>query len=154
MANPAWRYRPVTQRLGPLYEREFRLLYLARAFSLFGDGLIPVALPFAVFSIDRSPSALGFVLASRSISLVVFLLVAGVVADRLARKVVMIASDIARLAAQATMAALLIAPSAGKRASRLDKQQFLDPWTGRRRRARGKRRARLGSRSRRRDLSR
>ena len=112
MANPAWRYRPVTQRLGPLYEREFRLLYLARAFSLFGDGLIPVALPFAVFSIDRSPSALGFVLASRSISLVVFLLVAGVVADRLARKVVMIASDIARLAAQATMAALLIGGAA------------------------------------------
>jgi len=102
----------VTQRLGPLYEREFRLLYLARAFSLFGDGLIPVALPFAVFSIDRSPSALGFVLASRSISLVVFLLVAGVVADRLARKVVMIASDIARLAAQATMAALLIGGAA------------------------------------------
>ena len=112
MANPAWRYRPVTQRLGPLYEREFRLLYLARAFSLFGDGLIPVALPFAVFSIDRSPSALGFVLASRSISLVVFLLVAGVVADRLARKVVMIASDIVRLAAQATMAALLIGGAA------------------------------------------
>ena len=112
MANPAWRYRPVTQRLGPLYEREFRLLYLARAFSLFGDGLIPVALPFAVFSIDRSPSALGFALASRSISLVVFLLVAGVVADRLARKVVMIASDIVRLAAQATMAALLIGGAA------------------------------------------
>ena len=102
----------MTQRLGPLYEREFRLLYLARAFSLFGDGLIPVALPFAVFSIDRSPSALGFVLASRSISLVVFLLVAGVVADRLARKVVMIASDIVRLAAQATMAALLIGGAA------------------------------------------
>src|SRR5207248_1757279 len=47
-----------------------------------------------------------------SILLVVVLLVAGVVADRLARKVVMIASDIARLAAQATMAALLIGGAA------------------------------------------
>ena len=72
-------YRRLPQGLGPLNEREFRLLYLARAFSLFGDGFVPVALPFAVFSIDRSPSALGFVLASRSLALVVFLLVAGVV---------------------------------------------------------------------------
>src|SRR5205823_11114493 len=105
-------YRRLLQGLGPLNEREFRLLYLARAFSLFGDGLVPVALPFAVFSIDRSPSALGFVLASRSVSLVVFLLVAGVVADRLPRKQVMIASDLVRLTAQATMAALLIGGAA------------------------------------------
>jgi MFS family permease len=100
--------RPWRERLGPLSEREFGLLYAARAFSLFGDGLVPVALPFAVFTIDRSPSALGFVLASRAISLIAFVLVAGVVADRLPRKRVLIASDLVRLTAQATMAALLI----------------------------------------------
>jgi MFS family permease len=94
--------------LGPLVEREFRLFYLARALSLFGDGLVPVALPFAVLSIDRSASALGFVLASRSASLVLFLLIAGVVADRLPRKRVLIASDIVRLLAQVTIAGLLI----------------------------------------------
>jgi len=112
MMTRLWRYRRLPQGLGPLNEREFRLLYLARAFSLFGDGLVPVALPFAVFSIDRSPSALGFVLASRSLALVVFLLVAGVVSDRLARQQVMIASDLTRLTAQATMAALLIGGAA------------------------------------------
>ena len=95
--------------LGALNEREFRLLYLARAFSLFGDGLLPVALPFAVLSIDRSATGLGFVLASRSISLVIFLLIAGVVADRIPRKRVMIASDLVRFVAEVAMATLLIA---------------------------------------------
>ena len=95
--------------LGALNEREFRLLYLARAFSLFGDGLLPVALPFAVLSIDRSATGLGFVLASRSISLVIFLLIAGVIADRIPRKRVMIASDLVRFVAEVAMATLLIA---------------------------------------------
>ena len=95
--------------LGALNEREFRFLYLARAFSLFGDGLLPVALPFAVLSIDRSATGLGFVLASRSISLVIFLLIAGVIADRIPRKRVMIASDLVRFVAEVAMATLLIA---------------------------------------------
>jgi MFS family permease len=112
MENAAKSGRGWADRLGPLSEREFRRLYFARAFSLFGDGLVPVALPFAVLSIDHSPSALGLVLASRALSLVVFLLIAGVVADRLPRKRVMIASDLVRSIAQGTMAALLISGGA------------------------------------------
>jgi MFS family permease len=83
-------------------------LYLARAFSLFGDALVPVALAFAVLAVDRSPTALGFVLASRFVSLVVFLLVGGVIGDRLSRKGVLIASDIVRFGAQSITAWLLI----------------------------------------------
>jgi hypothetical protein len=64
--------------LGALNEPEFRRLYFARAFSQLGDGLLPVALAFAVLYVDPSPSALGFVLAARSIPLVGFLLVGGV----------------------------------------------------------------------------
>jgi MFS family permease len=95
--------------LGPLAERAFRRLYLARASSLFGDGLVQVALAFAVLRIDRSASALGLVLAARSLSVVVFLLVAGVVADRLPRQLVMVGADLLRLATQGLSAALLIA---------------------------------------------
>jgi fumarate reductase subunit C len=73
-------------RLGPLAETQFRRLYLARALSLFGDALVTVALAFGVLAVDRSPSAFGFVLASRFASLVVFLLIAGVIADRLPGK--------------------------------------------------------------------
>ena len=97
---------------GALSEPSFRRLFAARAFSLFGDGLVPVALAFAVLEVDNSASALGFVLASRSVSLVGFLLLGGVVADRLPRKYVLIGSDLVRLVAQGLTAALLIGGSA------------------------------------------
>lgn len=77
-----------------------------------GDGLVPVALAFGVLSVDRTPSALGFVLASRFAVLVPTLLAAGVIADRTPRKAVMIASDLIRLVAQASTATLLLTRSA------------------------------------------
>jgi predicted MFS family arabinose efflux permease len=98
--------------LGAFAEPSFRRVYLARALSLFGDGLVPVALAFGVLSVDPSPSTLGFVLASRFGALVPSLLIAGVVADRMPRKAVMIGSDLTRLVAQAAIAALLITASA------------------------------------------
>lgn len=99
-------------RLGPLAETQFRRLYLARALSLFGDALVPVALAFGVLAVDRAPSALGFVLASRFASLVLFLLVAGVIADRLPRKGILIGSDLVRLAAQSITASILVTSTA------------------------------------------
>ncbi len=95
-----------------LTEREFRNLYFARAFSLFGDGLVLVALAFAVLETQRSASALGYVLAAKSLALVGFLLVAGVVADRIPRRAVLISSDLVRFAAQGAMAGLLISGNA------------------------------------------
>jgi Major Facilitator Superfamily len=97
---------------GAISEPTFRRVYAARALSLFGDGLVPVALAFGVLSIDRSPQTLGFVLASRFAALVPTLLLAGVVADRTPRKAVMIASDLVRLGAQAGTAGLLLTRAA------------------------------------------
>jgi MFS family permease len=99
-------------RLGPLAEPQFRRLYLARALSLFGDALVPVALAFGVLAVDGSPSALGFVLASRFASLVMFLLIAGVIADRLPRKAILVGSDLVRLAAQSITATILVTNTA------------------------------------------
>jgi MFS family permease len=99
---------PVRRLLGALEERRFRRLYLARAFSQLGDGLVPVALAFAVLDVDPSPSALGFVLAARSVPLVAFLLVGGVWADRLERQRLMLATDLLRASTQATLAALVL----------------------------------------------
>jgi hypothetical protein len=81
---------------------------VARAFSVFGDALVPVALAFGVLHVDRSPTALGLVLASRFAALAVFLLVGGVVGDRLPRRTLLIGSDLLRLVAQAVTAWLLI----------------------------------------------
>jgi MFS family permease len=99
------RVRPA---LGALEEPEFRRLFFARAFSQLGDGLLPVAHSFAILQVDSSPSAIGFVLAARSVPLVLFLLVGGVWADRLDRRRLMLATDLLRAATQALLAFLIL----------------------------------------------
>jgi MFS family permease len=98
--------------LQALEERPFRLLFAGQAASLLGDGMVSVALAFAVLELTGSATDLGIVLAARTIPLVAFLLAGGVWADRLPRRAVMIAADVARLAAHGAMAALLIAGEA------------------------------------------
>jgi MFS family permease len=91
-----------------LHEREFRLLFAGQAISLLGDGMVGVALAFAVLDLTGSITDLGYVFAARTIPLVAFLLVGGVFADRLPRRAVMLNADIARLVTQGTIAVLLI----------------------------------------------
>jgi MFS family permease len=94
---------------GALNEREFRNLYFARAFSLFGDGIAPVALAIAILkTLHWSPSALGYVLGVRAAAVVAFLLIAGVVADRLPRRVILMSSDLLRCGTQGATAALIL----------------------------------------------
>jgi MFS family permease len=95
-------------RLGALEEREFRLLWLSRVVSDFGDRFALIALAFAVLDIKASAATLGYVFAARIVSNVAFLQVAGVWADRLPRQKVMLASDLGRGAAQAVLAFLLL----------------------------------------------
>ena len=99
-------------RLGVLSERQFRRYFAGQATSWLGDGLLPVAVSFAVLDLTGSASDLGLVLAVRMIPLVGFLLVGGVWADRLPRQWVMIGSDVVRGATQAILAALLLTGSA------------------------------------------
>jgi MFS family permease len=91
----------------PLQERQFRLLWLGQVASGMGDALVPVALAFAVLSVNRSATALGGVLAAFTLTRVVFTLVGGVVADRLPRRAVMLACDAVRAAVEAFTAAML-----------------------------------------------
>src|SRR5512142_3043100 len=98
----------VAARIGPLEEREFRLLWLGQATSAIGTSLVPVALAFAVIDLTGSASALGIVLSAGLVSRVVLLLVGGVVADRLPRQTIMLAADLLRTASQATVALLLL----------------------------------------------
>jgi len=103
-------------RLDPLRsllaEGEFRWLFFARATSLLGDGIAPIALAFAVLDLTGSASDLGFVLAARTVPMVVFVLVGGVWADRIPRQRLMMLSDLGRFTTQATVAALLLTGSA------------------------------------------
>jgi MFS family permease len=99
-------------RLGPLARREFRLLFAARAISLVGSAMAPIALAFAVLDVGGSASELGIVLAARMIPQLVFLLVGGVWADRLPRNLVMLVADLVTGATQAVTAALLLTGNA------------------------------------------
>ena len=92
---------------------QFRLLFSGQAVSVIGDALFPVALAFAVLDeLDGSPGQLGLVLAAETLPLAVLILAAGVWADRLNRRNVMIVSDLGRAAVQATLATLLLTDAA------------------------------------------
>jgi MFS family permease len=98
--------------VGPLREQQFRRYFVGQATSYVGDGLLPVAISFAVLDLTGSVTDLGFVLAVRMVPLVLFLLVGGVWADRRPRQVVMIASDVVRGGTQALLAVLLLTGTA------------------------------------------
>jgi MFS family permease len=98
--------------LGALGERPFRLLWIGQTASAVGDGVIPVALAWAVLDLTHSAGKLGLVLASYSIARVSLILVGGVWADRLPRQLVMLAADVARCAAQGAVAILLLSHTA------------------------------------------
>jgi MFS family permease len=94
-------------RLGPLAEREFRLLFLGRTTSFVGSAFANVALAFAVLDLTGSKADLGYVLAARMVPMLVFLLVGGIWADRLPRHHVMVTSNLVSGGTQAGIAALL-----------------------------------------------
>ncbi len=75
---------------------------------MLGSTIAPVALAFAVVDLTGSPSDLGLVLGASFVPQVLFLVVAGVWADRVPRHLVMVAADLVGAAAQATLAVLLL----------------------------------------------
>jgi MFS family permease len=93
-------------------QRAFRLLFAAQSISSLGDRLVPVALAFAVLNLTGSVTALGIVLAAQTIPLVLFVLIGGVWADRLPRRLVMATSDLVRATSQGLCAVLLLTGTA------------------------------------------
>jgi MFS family permease len=95
-------------KLGALHEQQFRLLWLGRVTSAFGDSLIGVALAFAVLEVSGSATALGLVLAFFALSRVALTLVGGVFADRLPRREGMLVCDGVRAIVEVFTAAMLL----------------------------------------------
>ena len=98
--------------LGPLNERDFRMLWIGQSVSGLGDSMALIGLAFGVLKISGSVSDLGIVMAFWVTSRCGLTLVAGVWADRLKRQWIMVSSDLARAAAQAAIAALLLTGAA------------------------------------------
>lgn len=79
--------------------------------SLVGDGLFLVAMAWQVYELTDAPTALGLVGASMTIPHVLFLLIGGVVSDRVDRRRVMIGADLLRGAAVALLGMLAMSGS-------------------------------------------
>ena len=94
-------------RFGVLQERPFRLLWIGRTTSSFGDAITNVALAFAILEVS-SATALGLVFAIATIARTAFTLIGGVWADRISRRLVMLVADVLRGGAQATVGVLWI----------------------------------------------
>ena len=100
------------ERAGALSERPFRLLWLGQTTSAIGDVMVGVALAFAVFEVGGGATQLGLVLASLTIGRMAFVLVGGVWADRLPRRLVMLTCDAIRAMVQAFVAVALLGGAA------------------------------------------
>jgi MFS family permease len=105
---------PLPQRLrhlrdSPLARRPFLTLVAGRTTSMIGNAVAPIALAFAVLDVTHhSARDLGLVLAARSVSLIAFLLLGGVVSDRLPRHVVLVGSCVLAGLSESATAALLL----------------------------------------------
>ena len=104
--------RPTRPDLGPLRERNFRLLWIGRSTSIVGDSLGFVAMAFAVLAVSGSGTDLGLVITAYAGASVTFLLVGGVVADRFPRRAVMITADLVRGLAQLVLAVAVLTGTA------------------------------------------
>jgi MFS family permease len=98
--------------LGPLQDRPFRLLWLAATTSAVGSAFVSVALAFAVLGIGGNATSLGLVLLAGAVAGVASYQVAGVWADRLSRRDLMLGADVVRMLVEAVVAVLLFARQA------------------------------------------
>jgi MFS family permease len=94
--------------LAVLRHRDVRIFVTARFVSLLGSSIAPIALVFAVLDVSDKASAVGLVLAARSIPNVVFLLVGGVISDRLPRHLVLVVANTVSGLTQALAAGLVL----------------------------------------------
>jgi hypothetical protein len=98
---------PLAARIGPLAERDFRLLFSATTVTTLGDALAAIALAFAVLEFG-SAAGLGIVLAARQGVEVVVLVFGAVLSDRLPRNFVLVGASLVQASAQAGTGALVL----------------------------------------------
>jgi Major Facilitator Superfamily len=99
---------PLRERLGPLIEREYRLLFSATTITTLGDAVAGIALAFAVLDLTGSATDLGIVIAVRQVANASVLLFGGVLSDRLPRNRVLVGASLVQGVAQAATAAFLL----------------------------------------------
>ncbi|RJL21745.1 MFS transporter [Bailinhaonella thermotolerans] len=90
-----------------LWTRDFSFYFAARAVSLLGDAMMPVAAALAVGEI-YGVAAVGYVLSLWTAPFVIFVVLGGVFADRIGARAMMVGADAVRFAAQGVLAAAFL----------------------------------------------
>ncbi len=101
----------VIESSSPWQSTRFRWYYTGSVTSWLGSAMTPIGLAFAVLSFTKSSSALGLVLAARSIPLICFMILGGAVADRISRSRLLTLSNLGSGITQGAVAALLLSGS-------------------------------------------
>ena len=87
----------------------FRLIWAGQTASILGDNVTGLALPWLVLAQTHSAFEAGLVSAARYVPLIAFGLIAGILADCVTRRNLMIACDLARACALASIVVLALA---------------------------------------------
>ena len=95
--------------LAPLRHRDFRLMWAGMTISLVGDGIFLVAMAWQAYELWNAPAALSLVGVGMTIPTIAFLLPAGILSDRLERRSLMLAADMARALIIGALAVLSLA---------------------------------------------
>jgi MFS family permease len=96
------------RQAGPLRSTPFRRTFLAIGASAMGDSFTLVALPIAFLQIGEGPKSFGYVLAVRTLLLILFILPGGVLSDKLAPQRLLAIANLVRFASQSAIAAALL----------------------------------------------
>ena len=95
----------------PFRSPQYRLLIAALSLSIFGSGMWLVAIVFQVRALGGGPIDLSFVATGNAVGLVAAVLIGGVAADRIPQKRILIAVELAKIAAVAAIALLALSGS-------------------------------------------
>jgi MFS family permease len=94
--------------LAPLANRDYRLVWFGESVSLLGDHFHIVALSWLVLGLTGSGLALGTVLLASAIPRGVFMLVGGVLSDRISPRTLVLGSNLVRAVLTTVVAALVL----------------------------------------------
>jgi len=108
MGNPFrfFRHVDVRRTFTALRHRNYRLWFIGQTISLFGTWMQMTALGYLVFDLTRSPAYLGYVGFATGVPAWLFMIYAGVVADRMPRRTLLILTQSAMMILAFGLAAL------------------------------------------------
>lgn len=99
---------PKPTSLNVLKNYNFRLLWIGQGTSLLGDEFFMIALPWLVLKLTDDPLALGTILALIGIPRAIFMLIGGAFADKYSPRIIMLVSDILRLALTTLLVVMIL----------------------------------------------